>query len=196
MKFKRNNYIVTGCFVITFLSLINCSQKIYTKKDVVFSTKRYELKLEYKNIKHRSSLIYMKQKIVKQVSEGDTICSIYDILIMRSLSYRLQNKVFLIVDNEAYPMKIEQKEYENSKIIKPIEEEVKTSDSTSMSVVTGYSENNRKATRFKYSLSNELIEKIKSTEQVLFRYYAGPDMITVTLKGRKLKKMKQLLSEK
>jgi hypothetical protein len=196
MKFKRNNYIVTGCFVITFLSLINCSQKIYTKKDVVFSTKRYELKLEYKNIKHRSSLIYMKQKIVKQVSEGDTICSIYDILIMRSLSYRLQNKVFLIVDNEAYPMKIEQKEYENSKIIKPIEEEVKTSDSTSMSVVTGYSENNRKATRFKYSLSNELIEKIKSTEQVLFRYYAGPDMITVTLKGRKLKKMKQILSEK
>ncbi|MDA3866771.1 MAG: hypothetical protein PF489_08500 [Salinivirgaceae bacterium] len=138
----------------------------------------------------------MKQKIVKQVSEGDTICSIYDILIMRSLSYRLQNKVFLIVDNEAYPMKIEQKEYENSKIIKPIEEEVKTSDSTSMSVVTGYSENNRKATRFKYSLSNELIEKIKSTEQVLFRYYAGPDMITVTLKGRKLKKMKQILSEK
>jgi hypothetical protein len=65
-----------------------------------------------------------------------------------------------------------------------------------MSVVTGYSENNRKITRFMYIFPGKLIEEIKNTENIQFRDYSGPDMITVSLRGNKLKKLKEMISRK
>jgi hypothetical protein len=92
-------------------------------------------------------------------------------------------------------MVIEGKEYENTKEIEEKKEDVMTSDSTSISVVTGYSENNRKITRFSYELPDHVIAKIKDADQVIFRYYSGPDMLTITLKGIKISKLKQLIDK-
>jgi hypothetical protein len=90
-------------------------------------------------------------------------------------------------------MEIEKKEYENAKVLKEKKEDIVTSDSTSISVVTGYSEYNKKITRFTYKLPEKVIEEIKSAERVLFRYYSGPDMLTIILDNRKLRKLKELI---
>ncbi len=81
-------------------------------------------------------------------------------------------------------------EYEYTKSITEDTENILTSDSTSVSIVTGYSENNNKITRFSYSLSDEIVSKLKYSNLVLFRYYAGPSMLTVKLKNRNLSKLK------
>ena len=192
-NFKWNSYPVW--ILITF-SLFSCkvTNKIYETNDLVYSSKRMELKLEYNKEERKSPLISMKQSIVKEISDKETSYHVYDVLILTSYSYKLDDKVFLIIDDEVFPMSIESKEFENSREVSEKTEDIMTSDSTTMSVVTGYSEYNRKITRFSYCLPEHVISKIKSSNQILFRYYAGPDMITVQLQKRKLDKLKELIN--
>jgi len=192
-NFKWNSYPVW--ILITF-SLFSCkvTNKIYETNDLVYSSKRMELKLEYNKEERKSPLISMKQSIVKKISDKETSYHVYDVLILTSYSYKLDDKVFLIIDDEVFPMSIESKEFENSREVSEKTEDIMTSDSTTMSVVTGYSEYNRKITRFSYCLPEHVISKIKSSNQILFRYYAGPDMITVQLQKRKLDKLKELIN--
>jgi hypothetical protein len=168
------------------------TNKIYEENDIVYSTKRKELKLAYRRQNKRTPITYAKQSIVKEISEKGTVYKVFDALVLNSLSYQVEDKVFIIIDNEFFAMEIDKKEYEHTREIVEQKEDIATSDSTSVSVVTGYSENNRKITRFSYKLPDRVIEKIKNTNRVLFRYYSGPDMMTITLDGRKLKKLKQL----
>ena len=182
--------VVLFCF-----SLLGCkvTNKIYEENDIVYSTKRIELKLDHHLQNQRSPLTYAKQSIVKEISENGTVYKVFDALILTSLSYQVEDKVYIIIDNEFFAMEIDKKEYEHTREIVEQKEDIATSDSTSISVVTGYSENNRKITRFSYKLPDNVIKKIKNTNRVLFRYYSGPDMMTITLDGRKLKKLKQLI---
>lgn len=188
----------TGIAFFLSLFLFGCrvANKIYEENDIVYSTKRIELKLAYRWHQRKSPITYFEQSIIKEISNNGTTYKVYDALILTSLSYQLEDKVFVIIDNEAFAMEIDKKEYENTKEIEEKKEDIATSDSTSISVVTGYSENNRKITRFSYKLPDKMIGKIKNTDQVLFRYYSGPDMLTITLDRRKLKKLKQLIDRK
>ena len=97
------------------------------------------------------------------------------------------------MDNEVFPMTLTKIENENSKTISENRSDVATSDSTTVSVVTGYSEDNRKITRFSYALSDEIINRIKTSQHVVLQYYAGPSMLKVNLKDKNLEKLKELI---
>ena len=183
-------------FILSFI-LVSCrvTNKIFVENDIVFSTKRIELKLTYRDHDRRSPITYAEQSFIKEISNNVTTYKVYDILILTSLSYQVEDKVFIIIDNEVFAMVIDKKERENTKDIDEKKEDIATSDSTSISVVTGYSENNRKITRFSYRIPEKVIEKVKNTDNVLFRYYSGPNMLTLTLDGKKLKKLKQLIDK-
>jgi len=183
-------------FILSFI-LVSCrvTNKIFVENDIVFSTKRIELKLTYRDQDRRSPITYAEQSFIKEISNNVTTYKVYDILILTSLSYQVEDKVFIIIDNEVFAMVIDKKERENTKDIDEKKEDIATSDSTSISVVTGYSENNRKITRFSYRIPEKVIEKVKNTDNVLFRYYSGPNMLTLTLDGKKLKKLKQLIDK-
>lgn len=191
---KLRIIVILIIFGLVFSSCVY--NKIIEQNDIVNSTKRIELKFSYDNQRMGSPLLHTKKSFVKKMTETDTIFELYDVLIMNSTSYRLEDKVFVLIKDKVFSLEIEQKEYENSKEIKEKREDVETSDSTTMSVVTGYSENNRKITRFMYILPGKLIEEIKNTDNIQFRYYSGPDMITVSLRGNKLKKLKEMISRK
>ena len=90
-------------------------------------------------------------------------------------------------------MVIDRIELENVRSISENTSSISTSDSTSVSVVTGYSENNRKITRFKYKIPVTTIAKIKESNQLSLRYYSGPSMISVKPKKKSINKLKQLI---
>lgn len=196
---KQANYklIVNSTWITIVLSflLFSCkvTNKIFEGYDIVYSTKRLELKLAYRSQDRRSSITYMEQSIVKKITDNETVYKVYDVLVLTSLSHRLENKVFIIINNEVFPLIIESMENENSRAIKEETEDIATSDSTSLTVVTGYSENDRKVTRLSYKLPDNVITKIRNADQVLFRYYIGPQMLTMTLESKKLKILKQLI---
>lgn len=184
--------IVTGLFGI-MLSACSTYNKIYTEDDIVYSTKRFELKYDYKN-RSRRMPFYFTQSIVKEVDKNNNVSyQAYDVISLTSSSFRVDEKAILIIDNEPYPMEIDKIELENVKTISESTTDIQTLDSTTVSVITGYSENNRKITRFSYKIPVSTIMEIKKADQLSIRYYSGPSMITVKPKKLSIKKIKELI---
>ena len=185
--------IVTG-LVCTMLSSCSTYNKIYSEDDIVYSTKRVELKYDYKDRDRRTPIYFFTQSIVKEVDQYNNVSyRAYDVLFLTSSSFKLDEKVILIIDNKPYPMVIDKIELENVKTISENTSDIQTSDSTTVSVTTGYSENNRKITRFSYKIPISTIMEIKKADQLSIRYYSGPSLITVKPKKLSIKKIKELI---
>ena len=189
------SYQVIGIFLV-YAMLSSCStyNKIYSEDDIVYSTKRFELKYDYKDRDRRTPIYFFTQSIVKEVDQNNNVSyRAYDVLFLISSSFKLDEKVILIIDNKPYPMVIDKIELENVKTISEDKTDIQTSDSTTVSVTTGYSENNRKITRFSYKIPVSTIMEIKKADQLSIRYYSGPSMITVKPKKLSIKKIKELI---
>src|SRR5690606_19778921 len=185
--------IVIG-LVCTMLSSCSPYNRIYSEDDIVYSTKRFELKYDYKDRDRRTPIYFFTQSIVKEVDQNNNVSyRAYDVLFLISSSFKLDEKVIMIIDNKPYPMVIDKIELENVKTISENKTDIQTSDSTSVSVTTGYSENNRKITRFSYKIPLSTIMEIKKANQITIRYYSGPSMITVKPKNLSIKKIKELI---
>jgi len=117
----------------------------------------------------------------------------YDVLSLTSSSFKFDEKAVLIIDNKPYPMVIDRIELENVKTISENSTDIQTLDSTTVSVITGYSENNRKITRFSYKIPVSTMMEIKKASKIYIRYYSGPNMITVKPKKISIKKIKELI---
>ena len=181
---------------VVCIMLSSCStyNKIYSDDDIVYSTKRFELKYYCKDRDRRTPIYFFTQSIVKEVDQNNNVSyRAYDVLFLISPSFKLDEKVILIIDNKPYPMVIDRIELENVKTISENTTDIQTSDSTTVSVTTGYSENNKKITRFSYKIPVSTIMEIKKANQISFRYYSGPSMITVKPKKLSIKKIKELI---
>jgi hypothetical protein len=91
-------------------------------------------------------------------------------------------------------MAIDKMELENVRSISENTDNISTSDSTSVSVITGYSEDNRKITRFRYKIPSATMAKIKESDRFSLRYYSGPSMITVKPRNKSIRMIKQLIN--
>lgn len=177
---------------ITFQSCFTFN-RIYSENDVVYSSHRFELKYYVKDRDRRSPLYYFTQSIIKEINPQNEISYYaYDVLSLSASSFKPDEKVFLLIDNEAYPMVIDKMELENVRSISENTGNISTSDSTTVSVITGYSEDNRKITRFRYLIPAAAMARIKESDKFLLRYYSGPSMITVKPKKKSIRMIKQL----
>lgn len=174
----------------------SCStaNRIYTEHDIVYSTARFELKYHFRDRDRRSPLYFFTQSIVKEINQGNDVSyNAYDVLSLSGSSFRMDEKVILVIDNKAYPMNVDRMELENVRSISENTADILTADSTSVSVITGYSENNRKITRFRYNIPATVMGIIKESDQIFLRYYSGPSMLTVKPKKNSIKKIKELI---
>ena len=183
--------------ILFVMMLQGCSlfNTIIEEHDIVYNTHRKSLTLKLEDRNRLSQSLYVEKIFVKETSAEQTVSvKVFDVLKMSGAGFNLEDRIFLIVDEEVFPLTINSKELEHTSYIDEDREDIKTSDSTSVSVVTGYSTNNRKITRLNYSLSKEIIAKIQNAENISFRYYAGPRMSTITILRSDLKKLKKLLA--
>jgi hypothetical protein len=197
IKFGVPYQVIVIGLVCTMLSSCSTYNKIYSEDDIVYSTKRFELKYDYKDRDRRTPIYFFTQSIVKEIDQNNNVLyRAYDVLFLTSSSFKLDEKVILIIDNKPYPMVIDKIELENVKTISENTTDIQTSDSTTVSVTTGYSENNRKITRFSYKIPVSTIMEIKKADQLSIRFYSGPSLITVRPKNLSIKKIKELIDIK
>ncbi|MBN2484472.1 MAG: hypothetical protein JXB34_00725 [Bacteroidales bacterium] len=195
---NKNSFCTALATISLLLFASGCAtnNRLISETDIVYASKRSTLSYTGKDKNRHSPLLYLDQSIVKEIRRDNSVeYTIYDVLALKSTSFNIEEKVFMLVDNEVFPMKIDKVEHEWAKNISEKTEDILTSDSTSISIVTGYSENNKKLARFSYKLSDEAILKIITSGELRFRYYAGPGMITVKLKKSTLKKFKALINK-
>ncbi len=130
-------------FILPF-TLNSCfNEKIYNEifitKDVVYNTQRYELKHFVFPKGDRNAVKYMVQDLIKEVdSEGKTTFTAYDYLELSATSYKLEEKVFIIIDEVAFPMVVKELEVDNIRETKENKSDILTADSSNVSVVTSY----------------------------------------------------------
>lgn len=171
------------------------TSRTFTENDIATSVKRVRKIFFTGKVEERKTpFAGLKQTFLKETGpSGQVTCKVYAVLIMDKGAYRLKDKIFLIVDGKAYPLTFEQEEPESYSETSTQTETITAADSSEVSVVTGYSKDEKKIFKMYYTLAPELIEKIGTARQVLFRFYSGPDMITVNYKGSQLKKLKNFL---
>jgi hypothetical protein len=170
---------------------------IIVEEDVVYSTKRIRADFGYitsGNI--YSPLIQVNQTIIKETKPNalDHYQS-FERIKLRVNSFRLDNRVFLLIDSAAYQVHVESVEFERVSNIEEKRKDIMTVDSSKVSVVTGYEQNQSNDYRLSYSIEPTLIEKIKTANKVSFRYYTGPDMITVPMGKFNLTTLKMLIDK-
>jgi hypothetical protein len=198
IKAMKSNFgfIALPGFILVIVSFSSCAifSHIQQQNDRVYDTRRWEATFNYSGLLKATSLIEAKQTLVKEISDKGSTYTVYDLLILSDLSYQPSQQVFLLIDDDVFPIQPKGMEQENSRTVSQETKDITTADSTTISVVTGYTENNRKITRFSYQLSDTIIEKIKHADQVVFQYYAGPEILTLKLKSYKLKILKRLIA--
>jgi hypothetical protein len=195
MKLKRFLLLIlVGLLVHGCLFL----RDVMVENDTVYSSKRIKVELKYNSAQERTSpFISLNQTIIKEIkNNSNDHYRAYDLIKLNTNSFRLDDKVFIIVDNEPFQVNVE---YIDSDIVSKIEEkrkEILTSDSTKVSVVTGYEENRSLVNKITYVIDDIIIEKVRSSQNVRLRYYAGPDMITIKINGSNLTAFKKVINTK
>ncbi len=197
-RYSKNLFLV-GLFLIGFL-LPSCLlfRDITVEEDTIYATKRVKAGFTYQFAQETNSpLIQLDQKIIKEIkndsNDSNSVYRVYDILQLKTNSFKLDNKMFVIVDDEPFRLDIESIDSETVTKIKENRKDILTSDSTKVSVVTGYKENQSVDYKLTYLLDNSIVEKIKLSKIVMLRYYAGPDMITIKIAGYNLNYLKEAI---
>ncbi len=142
---------MTKTMIIIFAALMlsGCGalqNSVHVENDRVMKTKRvlYETSF-YANQRYEP---YYTQNItiVKETNnDHKTTYSIYDVISLPSESFEIdENKLYLIIDEEIIPFPTVFKREYNSRNISEKKEDVMKSDSTKMSIVTGYDVVNKK----------------------------------------------------
>jgi hypothetical protein len=103
MKSQAKIQLISLGFIITLIGFLfsGCNtNRIVVQNDIVYSTKRIELEYLCGDKDRRSPLSYLKQFIVKEIkNNNEAVIKVYDILTLTSSGFKLEDKVFMIVDN-------------------------------------------------------------------------------------------------
>jgi hypothetical protein len=170
---------------------------IVSEKDVVNSFRRISYTYQVIDFKMRSPLISLEQTIVKEIMpDQQETYRVYDYLSLTRHSFELEDNFFLIADDQVIKLIPEKKDVEVNSSRVENTKDILTSDSTTVKVVTGYSESSRKIARLSYVLTAEMVAQIKASRRIRYQYYAGPQMISVAVKGKNLRRIKRLIAKK
>lgn len=185
--------------LVLISSLPSCSlfRDIRVENDIVRSSKRMRADFVYQFTEERyTPLLNITQSVVKEAGK-DTPAKLtfYERIRLNANSFKLEDKVYVLVDDVAYPGKIEDLEFEREYKMEEKRKELMTVDSSKISVVTGVNNHENNLYRLTYSLDSQAIEQIKNCSKVRFRYYAGPDMITTGMSRFDLETFKMLISQ-
>lgn len=195
---RKSLYILAAAiFSVTFIQGCAAFMGIRVENDSVKSTRRITARFTHEVAReNHSPLVRVNQSIVKELrgSQLDTY-TVFDVVTLRGNSFKLSDEVYVIVDDQPFQVKILQHDMETISKIMENKSSILAADSTSVSVVTGYNQYQHHVTRLSYTLDNSVIEKMKFASKVQYRYYAGPDVITIRLRGTKLNSLKMLLNK-
>lgn len=186
--------------LITIIGFNSCSfqikTKVYEETDIVKNSKRYRKDCYFsKTSEKHSPLLSLKKTFVKEINQVDEKSfEVYDQLNLSLNSFSLEPVVYMIID-DAHVFSFENLKAATDVYTKVSEDtqDVVLSDSTTVSVVTGYNTHQSRLIRFQYTLDSTATDKLLGSKKVSFRYYAGPSMMTVHLHQRDLKDVKKII---
>lgn len=171
------------------------SPRLSVAYDQVKGETRYKLEMNYWSNTFAPQF-YLKQTLVKLTREGHpSSISVYDVITTSSSRFNLSPEVYLLVDNQSFRMSVKSVEFLSNRNISENTKDILTADSSTVKVVTGYTLSEQQITRYEYDLTPEVISAILRAKYLAFRYYAGPEMITMEADAAKMAAIRQLMRD-
>ncbi len=156
---------------------------------------RYVLKQQFRPKEAVAPVSMITHSLVKEISSNTkSSYFLYATLNANANSFALEKEFYISIDGDKKLKKIEDLIIENRNSISENSKQILTADSTKMNVITGYSNAEWRENKFKLELSDTDIAAIMNGEELKFRYYFGSEPATIRIRGKKLRKMKDLIA--
>jgi len=183
-------------FIILSVSLTSCSllYPLNTQVDEFKHTKKITLDVSEVPTEYiTSNVISTNITFEKSISESGETLNAYFVLKRNSSSFKLDKDCFIKASENSYKITIENQETEIKSRLESKSESLSVKDSTkvktqSKTVSSSYDWYEEK---FIIPFTPEMVESIKNTKELIFRFYLGPKQATFRLKGTPLKRLKE-----
>jgi len=195
-KFNQSIILSTSLISILLSFLTSCFfyEPIRVEYDDVKKIKRLNC-INTISPKERGSPIHsVKNEYVKEVDErGLETYHLYVTVNESKSSFGLEDEFYILIDDEDVKKQIDNKQSKDFDSITENRSNILTADSTTVNVVTGYSNNSYLKEQFTITLTEQEINKIKNCTNMAYRYYIGRNQATCILKHTELNKLKKLI---
>ena len=132
----------------------------------------------------------------KCISESVETLNAYFVLERSSSSYKLEKGCFIKASGKSFETEIENQETANKSQLLSRTESTSVKDSTKVKTESKTISNSYDYYEEKFTIrfTPQMVESIKNTDELIFRFYSGPKQATFKISGIPLKRIKKLLS--
>jgi len=184
LLFGLTAFMLTGCSFFFPYRVVSDEFK-NTKKaifEIDLTPKEYNRAITSSNITFEHSL-----------SDSTKTMNAYFIIHRSSSSFHLDKKCFMKASGKSYEITIENTETESRSAQNSTTTSVTVKDSTKLKTISNT--DNWYEDRFIIRLSPAMIESIQNTNELIFRFYSGPEQATFEFSNWTLKRVKQVLEK-
>jgi hypothetical protein len=176
--------VLQGC-----LSIFSGS-RFKVERDSILGTTRIRVNMDFKKAVERgTSFVKLNKTIIKEKnSNGIITYQVFDVLDLKRASFGLRNEMAIIVDNVAH---VVFPEIFETTLIGAQSNGI--NQETVGQLPPGVFEH--RTFRINYLLDGSLIDKLKFSSSVFFRFYAGPEIISVKLSSSNLRNLKRMIDQ-
>jgi len=187
---------LTVCSALAILTMSSCAwNRIEIQHDKVKSLDRVKAQYNFfQTEERRSPMQCINQSILKQINtQNKATYTFYDAVNLNHSNYQLEDTIYLFIGKEVFPLPVS---FQRNNAITSLTENTRTiltADSTRVPILTGLALNNKNLYHLSYEVPANVMQKILSEDEIMYRYYFGHEMVTARLKGMNLKKLKRVI---
>jgi len=184
VAFIISAFVLQGCLTIF------SGSRFRVERDRILGTSRIRVNMEFKKaVERRTSFVKLQKTFIKEKdSNSNLFYRVFDVLDLDRTSFGLRNEMAIIIDNR--PFVIFPEIFETTLIT---EQANGVAQGTAGQLQPGLFEH--RTFRVNYNLEESLIGIIKNANEVFFRYYVGPDVISVKLTRTDLRYLKRMIEQ-
>jgi hypothetical protein len=185
------NVLVSKGVVLLFTLTLFSQCSLYThgwlseEYDGVKAEKRYRLTLSHNYWLERGNVFQgVEHTIIKEIFSDSTAYTFYDELQLQQGSYTLSDSIYFIIDKKIYPIKPTKNGSTHREQFKTNtdQDEVRINRTSFMYL------------QISYPVSESLMGLLANADSASFRYYIGPDMVTIPLSRFSIRSLNKMVN--
>ena len=189
MKYR---IILLAFTLLTVTGCVNLRSGIFEENDRVMKTRKVTYETYFVSNQRYEQSYTQKITFLKETDRNSiTNYTLYDVITLPVESFDLDDKMYIVADDDIINLPVSTQNQFNTKKINEKKDEILQSDSTKITVVTGYDVVNKKTIQMTHPINDDILQKILQAHELHLRYYVGPNAINSEIKGTKLRNIKK-----
>ena len=158
MKFRIT--LLTFTF-LTLAGCVNFRNVIYVENDKIMKSRKVTYEAYFVSNQRYEQSYSQKITFLKETDRNSiTNYTLYDVITLPVESFDLDDKMYIVADDNVIKLPVSTQNQYNTKNINEQKNEILQSDSTKITVVTGYDVVNKKTIQMTHPINDDILQKI------------------------------------